>query len=1228
MIAKKKIQLALHAITLTCFLSLGSLVHGQLTVNVNGNGQQLVNNITGNGVIVSNVTFNCPTGAAGTFNSNATNLGLNSGVLLTSGQATTAIGPNSSGSAGQDNNGAGDPDLDQISGVTTFDACALEFDLVPFCDTIQIRYVFGSEEYDEYVCATVNDAFAFIISGPGYPVPTNIATIPGTSIPVSINSVNNGTVGASGSAATPTCNLGNSTYYTTNAGGINIEYDGFTVVLTAFAAVQACDTYRLKLAIADGGDGIFDSGVFLEENGISCTTNPTFLSVEAVINDPVSTVLVEDCINGYYEFVRGGDLSLPATIPYQILGTTTNGTDHTPLTGSVTFPANVSTVQIPVDAFGDGITEGQEFVSVVVSDTVCFGATADTATFIIEDIPPSDAGPDFSFCGGDSAQLQGVPVVGATYEWIPATGLSDPNIPDPIVSLTAGGVYEYVFNVSFNNGCVATDTATVNVLARPTVTTSADTSFCEGEGGVGIQAFASGGVAPLYYTWWCDSTNTFCGIDSTFDNDPYVNPDTSTYYYVQITGSNGCLSNIDSVFVTELPKPLVDAGPDAFICSDSAPGVILTPTISNVPGPYTYLWTPAAGLNNNTIANPFARPDTTTIYSLVVTGGNGCSSDFTTLDSNATVTVTVNPLPIAVAHQPADEVDLCLGDSIQLQGAGFGAGPGYIFEWSPVTNLSNPDIASPFAFPILTTEYVLTVFSNGCPSYGDTVRINVHTLPTIEAGPDIEICLGGEGQLNGLANGDSSSGYFYEWTPTTGILDPAVDDPIVSPDTTTTYYLNAISDWGCRGTADSATVYVISTPIANAGPNLEICFGDSIALQGSYDYTTTLPGDQSLVYYTWTPAATLSDPTAPDPLSWPGVSTWYYLTVEQTVCETMDSVLVTVFPQPVATVAADTNVICSGDSVQLFADGGLGGASYLWMPATGLSDPTSANPMAAPGESTVYSVMVSEGRCQDSNAVSIEVIPTPQAAFVQSQTSGCAPLRVNFLELSTDADNYVWTFGDGSPVSNIQNPEHLYEVPGVYDVNLLAIGLGGCQDQAQPIRIEVSEGPQAEFTSTPMYPVEMVIPSTTVQFTNLSQYASNYVWDFGDGNTSIETDPGHFFQEEGVYFVRLTALSDKGCADTIFHGPYVVLIPELFIPNVFTPNGDGINDFFLPEYSGNQPYNLQIFDRWGVQLYDSKNKTEGWDGKNAKGQDVVEGTYFYRVDVGDKEYAGDLTLVR
>lgn len=808
---------------------------------------------------------------------------------------------------------------------------------------------------------------------------------------------------------------------------------------------------------------------------------------------------------------------------------------------------------------------------------------------------------------------------GYTYLW------DDPNTQ---TNQQATGLAAGTYNVTVTDqlGCTVVASVNVGELLPPTVSTGAAAEFCEGEGGAIVTASASGGVPGYYYTWWCNLLT--CGIDSINDNDPLVNPTVSTWYYVQATDTNGCVSNIDSVFVTVLPKPIVDAGPDIFICGDSAPCVILTPTIVNsndATGPYIYNWFPSAGLNDPTIENPCARPDSTTIYTLVVTAANGCTSDFTTTDTLSSITVHVNPVPIAEA---GPDRDVCLGDSVQLEGFGTGAGPDYRYEWSPISGLSSPTIPNPMASPALTTEYVLVVYSNGCPSYGDTAVVNVHTIPTVDAGPDVETCLGGSVLLDAQASGDSTSSYNFDWTPVLALDDPTLEDPTATPDSTTWYYVTATTDWGCESEPDSALVTVLPTPIAEAGPNQTICFPNSVELQGGYYYTTTDSADVADIFYLWTPGTNLSDPSIPTPIASPDASGYYYLTVETGVCSTTDSTFITVIPDVGLNVVSDTSTACEGVPVQLTATAGIGGADFSWFPTAGLDDPTSATPIATPDQTTTYTVIAGEGGCIDTMEITVDIIPTPDAGYLSSLTQGCAPHTVSFLQASTDAINYIWNFGDGSEVSNEEQPVHTYDQPGTYVVSLTAVNSGGCASTISSMEIDVQAPPVAQFNSNEAYPVELALPNTTVDFMDASRDAVTYLWSFGDGAVSEIMNPTHSYSVAGEYMVTLEVANAIGCVDEVTHGPFIIMTPDLFIPNVFSPNADGINDEFMVEYTGSQPFNLQIFDRWGVKLYDVRDKFAGWNGTTDAGEEVQEGTYYYRVTIGDKDYAGDVTLVR
>lgn len=251
-------------------------------------GQQLANVLTGSGVTLSNVSLTCPTSGSGSFSTGGASntLGINNGILLTSGCISVAVGPNNNTEAECRHNAPGDADLAALvtsGGTQNFDACVLEFDLVPIGDLVTFKYVFASEEYGpimgQYFCSNFNDVFAFFVTGPNPNSPTpynkkNIALVPGTTTPVSINNVGPTFCSLSG--------LDNHQFYRDNPpGSVMLQYDGMTTVLEARVAMVPCQKYHFKLGVMDVGDDKLDSGVFIEagsfnSNAIlaSCTPVP------------------------------------------------------------------------------------------------------------------------------------------------------------------------------------------------------------------------------------------------------------------------------------------------------------------------------------------------------------------------------------------------------------------------------------------------------------------------------------------------------------------------------------------------------------------------------------------------------------------------------------------------------------------------------------------------------------------------------------------------------------------------------------------------------------------------------------------------------------------------------------------------------------------------------------------------------------------------------------------
>lgn len=242
---------------------------------------QLAQNLAGPGVAVSNVTYTGAPNAAGVFTGGTGILGFDSGIVLSTGSVQTDAahpapctkgieGPNQCDSNTTENGTPGDADLNAMSGFTTYDAAVLQFDFVPAGNTISFQYVFGSDEYPEYANSVYNDVFAFFVNG------TNCALVPGTNLPVSVNTINGGNPLGT--------NPRNPQYYIdnhfdpVNGSPLNTELDGLTTVLTCTAPVVAGTTNHLKLAIADASDELLDSDVMLQSASLTSAPAPVQVS--------------------------------------------------------------------------------------------------------------------------------------------------------------------------------------------------------------------------------------------------------------------------------------------------------------------------------------------------------------------------------------------------------------------------------------------------------------------------------------------------------------------------------------------------------------------------------------------------------------------------------------------------------------------------------------------------------------------------------------------------------------------------------------------------------------------------------------------------------------------------------------------------------------------------------------------------------------------------------------
>ncbi|NTW32654.1 MAG: T9SS type B sorting domain-containing protein [Bacteroidetes bacterium] len=543
--------------------SFTSNAYCQLAVSIGSTPQQLVQNVlVGGGISVSNVTYTGSSSQIGSFSGgNSTNLGLSNGIVMSSGVVNGTLFSPSLGSPVTDFADTqlwnfltynGDHDIEALTGSTqtSFDASVLEFDFIPLSDTVKFKYVFASEEYPEWVCGDYNDAFGFFISGPGINGPysnnsINIANIPGTTLPVAISSINNGSAGEN--VDLPNCiSLSYSMYYVDNEAmnGGTIVFDGFTTVLTAWCVVTPCQQYHIKLAVSDLGDANLDSGVFLEAGSFTSAsiTATSSSSNSTLINDSTA---IEGCTESNISFKRAGiSITNALTLHLDISGSATNGVDYTLLPDSITFPAGQTTATLIIHPISDGIAEGTENIILSMSPNQnCANIQMETKSYIVDQTPLSVTLTD------DTTFICPLPVNlnilanpsggNGAYSYLWDNGLGT----DSSIQVSPNSTTTY--SVSVTDACSTqqvVDSVTINFLvsAPLQLSVTGDTLICSQTQQSTITALASGGVSPYTYNW-----NQTLGSGSTFN----VSPPQTTTYKVTVTDTCGINTKVGTITV-------------------------------------------------------------------------------------------------------------------------------------------------------------------------------------------------------------------------------------------------------------------------------------------------------------------------------------------------------------------------------------------------------------------------------------------------------------------------------------------------------------------------------------------------------------------------------------------------------------------------------------------------------------------------------------------------------
>ncbi|MBP7809389.1 MAG: gliding motility-associated C-terminal domain-containing protein [Bacteroidia bacterium] len=704
--------------------------------------------------------------------------------------------------------------------------------------------------------------------------------------------------------------------------------------------------------------------------------------------------------------------------------------------------------------------------------------------------------------------------------------------------------------------CSATTTAIITVNALPTPTAGSNSPVCVGD------PINLTGSAAVTYTWAGPS-----GFTSNVQN-PVIpicglaNGGTNT---LTVTDANGCTNFVTvNVVVNPLPTIVVN---NPTVCVNQAINFTAT-------GGATYLWSGpnsfTSNLQNPTI--PSATLNMSGPYTVLVTSAAGCSNT-----AVSTATVYALPNPNITSNSP-----VCAGQTLNLFGSG---GASYAWSGPGYTGLlQNPTISNVTA--AANGVYTLLVASGSCTA-STTFTVVINPIPVFNFAGTNVLC---NGQSNGTSTVNVTVGtgpFNYNWSTI-----PAQTTQDATGLAAGTYSCIVTDANNCSSVASTQITQPTQFSVSINSATFSACANSPINVNaignggtGPYNYNW-VSGPATGVY-------SVNEIVA-------GNYTYTVNATDAFNCPASNFINLTFFPQP--TVTATSATVCAGQTTNLTASGAT---SYVWQPGniTGSTYPFSGN------TSINVSVIGTANGCSNSANTNVMVNPNPNASINLGNAKGCVPTCVTFSAGgSSSITSYGWIL-NGAGITGSVNGAYCFDEAASYTLGLTVMDAFGCTSTVVPVNIEIYPQPIADFNHAPIKPIVNQDPFVT--FTDASYGAPIVSWNWYFMNTaqytSILQNPTFPYTEPGTYPVVLVVKSDRGCTDTLVRPLVVGEDFGIYVPNVFTPNGDGLNDIFQPKGFGVVKYEMNIFDRWGEKVFSTKDFEKGWDGTMQSKNDVKYG---------------------